>query len=475
MCGLVAMHTIEKQGFLGCDKDEFKQMLILNSLRGSHSTGVAGIDMQTENAEVNLIRGIGSPYQLFGYGASEEFFLRMVSDFTTVIGHGRYATKGAINADNAHPFKEGHITLAHNGVINNYFNLKDWTKHKHIEVDSHLIAALIAEEGAQEVLPQVEGAYVFIWHDALENTFNIARNSLRPLFVAEQKGNKTLTFASEEQTLVWNGSRNKTPYSSIAEIPDFQIFKFHADSLEPEVTPYRQRTHKIHSYGNGVGYHNNWEDNEVFHQDTGNYKEGKRKHRRNASDNDMTMLNSILDNSQLRLEMKVSFILDDYKEEHQYTMVTGFNEMYPNVLFRATFSPNDKITVDKLLEADFVEGHIKSMNSLHNNPDGYVWQCFIGNASIHKDEIVDIIPNDAPDEDDEVRCDVRDVMGFTRSITRYRLKELAKGGCSWCQHPIPATDLLNPENCIIYDIDRNTEELVCSECSKDTIKTFNPH
>lgn len=471
MCGLVAMHTIEKQGFLGYDKDELKQMLILNSLRGAHSTGIAGIDMQTEGAEVNLIRGIGSPYQLFGYDASDKFFARMVSDFSTIIGHGRYATKGAINADNAHPFKEGHITLAHNGVINNYFNLKDWTKHKHIEVDSHLIAALIAEEGAEEVLPQVEGAYVFIWHDAIENTFNIARNAARPLFVAEQKDRKTLTFASEHETLVWNGSRNKTVYSSIVEVPDFKIFKFYADSIEPEVIAYRQRAPKIHSYGAGVGYHNKWEDNEVFHQDTGNYKEGKRKHRRAATDNDMTMLNSISDNSQLSLAMKVSFILDDYKEEHEYTMVTGYNNMYPNVLFRATFSPKDKVSVDALLNADFVEGYIKSMNSLNNNPDGYVWQCFIGDASIYSDELVDVIPAD----DDEVRCEVRDVMGFTRSITRYRLKELAAQGCSWCQQDIPATDLLNPENCIIYDIDHSTEELVCSACSKETIKTFNPH
>lgn len=469
MCGLVAMHTIEKTGFSNFDKEEFKQMLILNSLRGAHSTGVAGIDMSKIDAEMNFIRSIGSPYNLYSYNASDIFFQRMLTDFTTIIGHGRYATKGAINADNAHPFKEGHITLAHNGVINNYYNLKDWTKHKHIEVDSHLIAALIAEEGAEEVLPQVEGAYVFIWHDAIENTLNVARNNQRPLFVAEQKGKDVLTFASEQQTLIWNSSRNQTEYSNLIEIPDFQIFKFRADSLEPEIIKYHQRPVKTYSYGNGVGYHSKYEDNNVFHSETGNYKEGKRKHRRNASDNDMAMLNSISDNSQLRLEMKVSFILDDYKEEHAYTMVTGFNEMYPNVLFRATFNPKDKVTTNQLLDADFVEGYIKSMNSLHNNPDGYVWQCFIGDASLHSDEVVETIDV----EDDEVRCEVRDVLGFSRSITRYRLKELASAGCSWCTRKIPASDLLNPKNCIIYDIDSTTEELVCSDCSKETLKTFN--
>ena len=128
MCGLVAMHTAEKTGFSAYDKDEFKQMMILNSLRGIHSTGIAGVNARI-GGEVNIAKAVGSPYNLFTYPAASQLIDKIPLSFTTVIGHGRFATQGAVNAMNAHPFRENHIVLAHNGVIKNYFELKDFTKH----------------------------------------------------------------------------------------------------------------------------------------------------------------------------------------------------------------------------------------------------------------------------------------------------------------------------------------------------------
>ena len=88
------------------------------------------------------------------------------------IGHTRWATHGRPSEINAHPHQAGTIVVVHNGIIENYLQLREELKGQgHIfksetdtEVVSHLIeerrkAGLGLEEAVREALSLLKGAY----------------------------------------------------------------------------------------------------------------------------------------------------------------------------------------------------------------------------------------------------------------------------------------------------------------------------
>lgn len=88
------------------------------------------------------------------------------------IGHTRWATHGRPSEINAHPHKAGPIIVVHNGIIENYLQLKEQLKNGgHIfksETDTEVIAHLIEqklrdepdfEKAARQALTELKGAY----------------------------------------------------------------------------------------------------------------------------------------------------------------------------------------------------------------------------------------------------------------------------------------------------------------------------
>ena len=100
------------------------------------------------------------------------------------IAHTRWATHGAPTEDNAHPHIVGDVTLVHNGIIENFKELRDelaaegrsFASQTDTEVVAHLVAreverGLAPVDAVKAVLPRLNGAFslaiLFKGHDDL--------------------------------------------------------------------------------------------------------------------------------------------------------------------------------------------------------------------------------------------------------------------------------------------------------------------
>lgn len=192
MCGIIAIISKDHRGLYAFDRDVFEELLVVNSIRGSDSTGVFGVGMKNE---VNIVKQAIDP-QTFMKSPEYKNWANNVIHCNAVIGHNRKATTGVISSENAHPFKEGNIVLVHNGMV---FGAKELNKEA--EVDSHALCHAFSVKGAKEVLRDVIGAFALIWYDIKAKELYLWRNSDRPLSMIETKDK--IYLASEYKMLDW--------------------------------------------------------------------------------------------------------------------------------------------------------------------------------------------------------------------------------------------------------------------------------
>ncbi|HBB86315.1 MAG TPA: glutamine--fructose-6-phosphate transaminase (isomerizing) [Blastocatellia bacterium] len=136
MCGIV--------GYVGN-----KQVvpLIIEGLRKLEYRGYdsAGIAVVNEHHDLEIRRAEGKLRNL------EETIRLSPLDGTYGIGHTRWATHGRPTEENAHPHRDctGRVVVVHNGIIENYLQLKERlrkTDHQFVtETDTEIIAHLIEE------------------------------------------------------------------------------------------------------------------------------------------------------------------------------------------------------------------------------------------------------------------------------------------------------------------------------------------
>lgn len=130
MCGIV--------GYIGSEKTQSYLVTGLHRLeyRGYDSAGIVTIGL---DGKANLLRAKGKVSEL------ETLVNKCPNSDIVGIGHTRWATHGEPSKTNAHPHQSGDIYLVHNGIIENYKDLKaGLSKHKFVtQTDTEVLAALI--------------------------------------------------------------------------------------------------------------------------------------------------------------------------------------------------------------------------------------------------------------------------------------------------------------------------------------------
>jgi len=211
MCGIV--------GYIGNKRNA--QDVLLNGLkrleyRGYDSSGIATLD---DSNQPQLARSIGK------IAALEDLLTKSPHPGHIGIGHTRWATHGGVTEQNAHPHRAGDIFLVHNGIIENYKELKEELKNHDFksETDTEVLAALInkyykkgtnLKDAVAGALKHVRGTYGIAVMSAREpNTLIVARLG-SPLVIGLGK-NETL-IASDASALI--GYTRKAIYLNDGEI-----------------------------------------------------------------------------------------------------------------------------------------------------------------------------------------------------------------------------------------------------------------
>ncbi len=117
------------------------------------------------------------------------------------IGHTRWATHGAPTVDNAHPHRAGPVAVVHNGIIENFREIRAELAGKGIrfttETDTETVALLVQDhmdrglaprEAALETIKRLTGAYALCFLFEGETDLLIAARQGSPLAIGHGEG-----------------------------------------------------------------------------------------------------------------------------------------------------------------------------------------------------------------------------------------------------------------------------------------------
>jgi glutamine---fructose-6-phosphate transaminase (isomerizing) len=185
MCGIV--------GILGTKPVALDIVEALRRLeyRGYDSAGVATI----ENGSIERRRAPGKLRNL------EDLLRESPLLGLSGIGHTRWATHGVPNETNAHPHISGDVVIVHNGIIENFQDLKVELEAAGFkfatQTDTEVVAHLLAQERAKgtapvtavkNVLGRLRGAFALAIMFKSENDLMVGARNGPPLAVGHGDG-----------------------------------------------------------------------------------------------------------------------------------------------------------------------------------------------------------------------------------------------------------------------------------------------
>ena len=218
MCGIVAYIGDEKAGPILFDT--LKRL----EYRGYDSAGVA----VTSCGELEVIKSAGRIADL------EKIYISLGAPGESMgIGHTRWATHGRPSDKNAHPHTSGEIAIVHNGIIENYLELRelltDMGYEFQSETDSEVLAHLInlyykgdLTEAVTRALERVEGSYALAV---------LAASS--PYLVCARKDSPLVLGKGEHATYVASDVPALLPYTrEVIRMRDGEIARLYEDRVE---------------------------------------------------------------------------------------------------------------------------------------------------------------------------------------------------------------------------------------------------
>lgn len=231
MCGII--------GYVGKKKSALSfivEGLKCLEYRGYDSAGIAYVD----DENIKIVKSEGQISNL-------ETMLNMNVESSIGIGHTRWATHGIPNEINSHPHRSGSITLVHNGIIENYMEIKDELgkegKKFLSDTDSEVAACLIdslfekTKDMKEAILlfkKKVKGSYaIALMVDEDTSKIYVIKN-LSPLIIG--LGSDENFIASDVPAILkWTKQYVTLSDGEFAIVDDKNIDLYDIDGVEKEV------------------------------------------------------------------------------------------------------------------------------------------------------------------------------------------------------------------------------------------------
>jgi glucosamine--fructose-6-phosphate aminotransferase (isomerizing) len=248
MCGIV--------GYIG---DKKAQSILLGGLRRLEYRGYdsAGVVTVNQSNVPTLLREKGKVSEL------EKIASKNSTNDTVGIGHTRWATHGAPSIKNAHPHRAGDIYVVHNGIIENYQDLKSLLTKQGFtfasDTDTEVLAKLIESyyrddkdllTAVMSALSSVVGAYGIAVMSVTEPDQLVVARKGSPLIVG--LGDSETYIASDASALV--GHVERVVYLNEGEVArctrgDIELFDLSSQPLTPRIEKLELDLHTIQKKG----------------------------------------------------------------------------------------------------------------------------------------------------------------------------------------------------------------------------------
>jgi glucosamine--fructose-6-phosphate aminotransferase (isomerizing) len=154
---------------------------------------------------------------------------------TVGIGHTRWATHGRPSETNAHPHRAGDVVVVHNGIIENYLELKEqltkrgtkFTSETDTEIVAHLVGEKVAKgmdflEAVRRSLREIRGSYALLFLNQRDPRRLVVAKNSTPIVIGRGEGE---TFIASDIPALLDHTRK------VAFLEDGELAEVAIDSL----------------------------------------------------------------------------------------------------------------------------------------------------------------------------------------------------------------------------------------------------